>query len=71
MEKSKLTFKAIGQFGVEVAQEGGFAFFKIPTDLKAGRPSASGKMSLTGSTGGWVNLPDSDLRVNVMAGGKA
>lgn len=66
MAKEALTFRPVGQFGVEIAEEGGFAILRIPTDPKAARPSQSGKMNLTASTGGWITA--GAIKLNVMAG---
>lgn len=69
-EKSSLTFRAIGTFGLEAAVgTDGYAYIRTPLDKKHGRPSQTGKMILSGSTGGFAALPDAEgLKVNVSAG---
>ena len=71
MSKSETpTFAAMGD-GIEYAQEGQTLHLRINLDAAKGTPSASGKMVLTGNTGGWQVLPGGDgVRLNVMVGRK-
>jgi hypothetical protein len=70
MTSKAISFANIGSFGVAVAQDGDDLLIRIP--LKGdGVKSQSGKMTLKASTGGWTNVPGTDLRLNVMAGCKA
>ena len=50
----------------------GKLYLRVETDIAKGKTSASGKMKLTGSTGGWSQLPleGVNLRANVMVGAK-
>lgn len=71
-ELPAVAFQPVGNFGIEFAEIGEHVLFRVPRDGSKGVPSASGKMKLTASTGGWANLPGtSGLRINVMAGVKA
>ncbi len=64
-------FSPLGD-GIEFAVSGGILTLRINLDAKAARPSASGKMVLAGSTGGWVTIPGTDgWRTNVNVGRKA
>ncbi len=71
MSKDKAPdFAAMGD-GIEYAIEGSTLHLRVNLDAKTGSPSGSGKMVLTGNTGGWQTVPNSDnLRLNVMAGYK-
>ena len=64
------TFAAMGD-GIEYAVQGDTLHLRINLDPAKGRPSASGKMVLTGNTGGWQTLPAGDgVKLNVMVGRK-
>ena len=56
--------------GIATVAQDGFVYIRISTDKTKGRPSASGKMVLTGSTpGGFMEVPDTGgLRMNLSAG---
>ncbi len=57
--------------GIEYAIDGNTLLLRVNLDAAKGSPSGSGKMTLTGNTGGWQTVPNSDnLRLNVMAGYK-
>ncbi len=61
-------FVAMGD-GIEYAVDGKVLLLRISLDAAKGTPSASGKMVLTGNTGGWQVLPGGDgVRLNVMVG---
>ena len=63
-------FAAMGD-GIEYAVEGNVLHLRVSLDASKGTPSASGKMVLTGNTGGWQVLPGGDgVRLNVMVGRK-
>ena len=65
------TFNPLGD-GIEFAVEGNTLTLRINLDAAKGKASASGKMILTGNTGGWQMLPDgSGVKLNVMVGRKA
>ena len=64
------TFAAMGD-GIDYAVEGNTLQLRVNLDAAKGTPSASGKMVLTGNTGGWQVLPGGDgVRLNVMVGRK-
>ncbi len=71
MSKDKAPdFAAMGD-GIEYAIEGSTLHLRVNLNADRGSPSGSGKMILTGNTGGWQTVPGSDqLRLNVMAGYK-
>ncbi len=61
-------FAAMGD-GIEYAVQGNVLHLRVSLDAAKGTPSASGKMVLTGNTGGWQVLPNGDgVRLNVMVG---
>ena len=63
-------FAAMGD-GISYAVEGNTLHLRVNLDATRGTPSASGKMVLTGNTGGWQVLPGGDgVRLNVMVGRK-
>ena len=63
-------FVAMGD-GIDYTVEGNVLHLRINLDATKGHPSASGKMVLTGNTGGWQVLPGGDgVRLNVMVGRK-
>ncbi len=63
-------FAALGD-GIEYAIDGPELLLRVNLDADRGSPSGSGKMILTGNTGGWQTVPNSNnLRLNVMAGYK-
>ncbi len=63
-------FAAMGD-GIEYAIDGQELLLRVNLEVDRGSPSGSGKMILTGNTGGWQTVPGSDqLRLNVMAGYK-
>lgn len=65
-----VTFVPVGQ-GVEAAVDGDHLLVRVPLDKAKGFASASGKMTLTASTGGWQNIAGADgFRLNVMGGYK-
>ena len=65
------TFNPLGD-GIEFAVEGNTLTLRINLDAAKGKASASGKMILTGNTGGWQMLPDgSGVKLNVMVGRKS
>ena len=65
-----LKFAPIGD-GIEYVVEGNVLHLHVNLDAAKGSPSGSGKMTLTGNTGGWQTVPNSNnLRLNVMAGYK-
>ena len=70
-EKSEaLKFVAMGD-GIEYAVEASTLHLRVNLDASKGTASASGKMILTGNTGGWQVLPGGDgVRLNVMVGRK-
>ena len=71
MAKNGTTFNPLGD-GIEFAVEGNTLTLRINLDAAKGKASASGKMALTGNTGGWQMLPDgSGVKLNVMVGRKA
>ena len=64
------TFAAMGD-GIEYAIDGDTLLLRVNLNAAKGSPSGSGKMTLTGNTGGWQTVPNSNnLRLNVMAGYK-
>ena len=64
------TFAAMGD-GIEYAIDGDTLLLRVNLNAAKGSPSGSGKMVLTGNTGGWQTVPNSNnLRLNVMAGYK-
>ena len=63
-------FVAMGD-GIDYAVENKVLHLRVNLDATKGTPSASGKMVLTGNTGGWQVLPGGDgVRLNVMVGRK-
>ena len=71
MAKTETTFNPLGD-GIEFAVDGDTLTLRINLDAAKGKASASGKMVLTGNTGGWQLLPDgSGVKINVMVGRKA
>ena len=65
-----LNFALMG-YGIEYAIDGAILHLRVNLDIDKGAPSGSGKMTLTGNTGGWQTVPNSNnLRLNVMAGYK-
>ena len=63
-------FAAMGD-GIDYAVQGNTLHLRVNLDAAKGSPSASGKMVLTGNTGGWQVLPGGDgVRLNVMVGRK-
>ncbi len=63
-------FAAMGD-GIEYAIDGAILHLRVNLDQDKGSPSGTGKMILTGNTGGWQTVPNSyNLRLNVMAGYK-
>lgn len=64
-------FAPLGDFGVQFAHTGEEIIFRIPASTAGARRSSSGKMDLNASTGGWVNIPGTPLRVNLTAGARA
>lgn len=65
-----LDFAPMGD-GIEYAVEGNILHLRVAIDAAKGQSSVSGKMVLTGNTGGWQTVPGSNnLRLNVMAGYK-
>jgi len=68
MAKNSPNFQPMGD-GIEYAVEDKVLFLRVSLDAAKGTPSASGKMVLTGNTGGWQVLPAGDgVRLNVMVG---
>ncbi len=64
-------FSPLGD-GIEFAVSDGVLTLRIKLNAEAARASASGKMVLAGSTGGWVTIPGTDgWRTNVNVGRKA
>ena len=64
-------FSPLGD-GISFAVEGNTLHLRVNLDAAKGKASASGKMVLTGNTGGWQMLPDgSGVKLNVMVGRKA
>ena len=71
MAKNEATFNPLGD-GITFAVDGEILTLRINLDAAKGKASASGKMILTGNTGGWQMLPDgSGVKLNVMVGRKA
>lgn len=68
MKTSELTFAPIGQFGLSAAVTPEAVYLRIDADKKAAKPSASGKMVMSGSTGGFTPVPGSELKISVNAG---
>ncbi len=67
-KNEKSNFAVIGE-GIEYAVEGQTLHLRVSLDAAKGRPSATGKMVLTGTTSGWQLLPAGDgVRLNVMVG---
>ena len=63
-------FAAMGD-GIEYAVDDNVLHLRVNLDATKGAPSGSGKMTLTGNTGGWQVLPGGDgVRLNVMVGRK-
>lgn len=58
-------FQPLGD-GIKYAVHDGHLIVAVA--MQGGRPSASGKMILTGSTGGWKDIPGTNLRMNLTAG---
>ena len=70
-KNEKTDFRPLGD-GITFAVEGNTLTLRINLDSAKGKASASGKMILTGNTGGWQMLPDgSGVKLNVMVGRKA
>lgn len=70
-EKTALVFAAFGRGSMEVADNGDFVYLRIKKDPKGARTSTSGKMNLLADTGGFQNLPGSDIRLNLSIGRNA
>lgn len=70
-EKAPLNFTAFGRGAMEFASNGDYVYLRIKTDPKGARTSASGKMNLLADTGGFQNLPSSDIRINLSIGRNA
>lgn len=72
MANTSPKFSPVGNFGVEAAITPDGVLFKVPTNRDNAQASASGKMKLLGSSGGWQSLPGSDgLKFNLQLGFKA
>lgn len=71
MANKEHNFRAVGDFGIEVAEDGDHLLLRIPTSVEGARMSASGKTRVVASSGGWVNIPGSDMRLNLNAGVRA
>ncbi len=70
MSKPDKSYVAMGD-GIEYTVDGDVLILRVNLDAAKGSPSASGKMILTGNTGGWQILPGGDgVRLNVMVGRK-
>ena len=68
MAKSERSYNPLGD-GIEFTVDGNILTLRINLDAAKGKPSASGKMILTGNTGGWQMIPGGDgVKVNVMVG---
>jgi hypothetical protein len=63
-------FRAVGKFGVEVSEADGYLTIRVPLDRAKAIASASGKMRLVGSTGGFTALGNENdaIRLNLVAG---
>lgn len=72
MASKTVEYRAAGS-NIEVANDGEFAYFRIPLDrAKSFGQSASGKTQMMAKTdGGWVPVPGTDgLRFNLQVGYK-
>lgn len=66
-----LSYAPVGEFGIEVAQDGEHLHIRLPKSSANARLSQSGKMKITASTGGWTNIPGTDIRMNLNTGVRA
>ncbi len=59
----------VGDYGINARVVDGNLVLTIPLDRTRGRTSASGKMLLTASSGGFTSIPGTDgLKLNLSAG---
>lgn len=67
-EKTAVAFVPLGE-GIDYAIDGDVLHLKVSINAEKGRPSGTGKMILTGNSGGWQMLPGGDgVRLNLMVG---